>query len=158
MNWLDIVIFLLLALAVWDGWRNGVITQILGLIAVALGIFLAWRFGHTIGVGLGLEGVGATVAGFVIVLVVVIVAVVLIGRLTRGLFKVVGLGVFDKILGVVLSALKMFALAGLAVMLLEAVDPEGKVLTDSVKERSVMFGVVEGVNGVVFPAVESLFK
>lgn len=158
MNWLDIVIFLLLILAVWDGWRHGVITQVLGLVAVALGIFLAWRFGHSIGVGLGMEGVAATVAGFAIVLVVVIVAVVLIGRLTRGLFKVVGLGVFDKILGVVLSALKMFALVGLAVMLLEAVDPDGKVLTASTKERSTVFGIVEDVNAVVFPAVKSLFK
>ncbi|MDR2890241.1 MAG: CvpA family protein [Alistipes sp.] len=157
MNWLDIVIGLLLLVALWDGWRNGVVTQVLGLLAVGLGIFLAWRYGAGIGLWFGLDGVAATVVGFLAVLVVVVVGVVLIGRLTRGLFRVAGLGVFDNLLGVVFAVVKMFALVGLAVMLLEAVDIEGRVLSERVKEGSAMYGVVDAVNGVVFPAVKSLF-
>lgn len=158
MNWLDIIIFLLLLLALWDGWKHGVITQVLGLSAIALGVFLAWKYGSAIGAWFGLEGVVATVVGFIVVLVVVIVCVVLIGRLTRGLFKVAGLGVFDNILGVVFSVLKMFALIGLVVMAVEAADPKGKVLSEKTKHDSAMYGAVDSVNGVVFPAVKNLFR
>ncbi len=153
MNWLDIVIILLLIYAVWEGWRQGVITQVLGLAALALGIFLAWRSGAAIGGWLGMEGVVATVVGFVIVLVVVIVAVVLIGRLTKGLFKIVGLGIFDNILGVLFSMFKMLLIAGIVLMLIGAADPNGKVLTEKVKHGSVMYRAAIKTTEFIFPYV-----
>jgi membrane protein required for colicin V production len=158
MNWLDVVIVILLIFAVWEGWRQGVITQILGLAAVVSGIFLAWRFGHAIGSWLGMEGTAAAIAGFAIVLVVVVVAVVLVGRLTRGLFRIVGLGMFDNVLGVIFSALKMSVIVGLVMLLVEIADPEGRVVPESVKERSAMYGAVNRVNGVIVPFVKDIFK
>ncbi len=156
MNWLDIVIILLLVYAVWEGWRQGVITQILGLAALALGIFLAWRSGAAIGGWLGMEGVVATVAGFVIVLVVVIVAVVLIGRLTRGLFRIVGLGVFDNILGVLFSMFKMLLIAGIILMLIGAADPHGKALKKETTHSSVMYRAAIKTTDFIFPYVNLL--
>lgn len=158
LNWLDIVIFLLLLLAVWQGWRQGVITQILGLAALALGIFLAWRYGGAIGGWLGLEEMMARVVGFIVVLVVVIVGVVLIGRATRGLFRIVGLGVFDNLLGVVFSALKMALFVGLFMMVFEFFDPNGRVISEGVRGGSVMYGAVESVCNVVFPFIRDMFK
>ncbi len=158
MNWLDIVIILLLIFAVWEGWRQGAVTQILGLAALALGIFLAWRYGVAIGGLLGLEEPVARIAGFAIVLVVVIVGVVLIGRATRGLFRIVGLGVFDSILGVLFSALKMVVFVGLFMMLFEACDPDGRVISAGVREGSVMYGVVDSICDVVFPFVRDMFR
>ncbi len=59
------------------------------------------------------------------------------------------------ILGVPIS----FCIAGssLAVMLLEVVDPDGRILSDRVKERSPMFRAVDDVNGIVFSFVKDLF-
>jgi membrane protein required for colicin V production len=158
MNWLDIVIALLLLVAVVQGWRQGVVTQVLGLAALALGVFAAWRYGAEIGAWLGLEDIMARVVGFVVVLGVVIVAVVLIGRATRGVFRIVGLGMFDNLLGVLFSALKMALFVGLFMMLLEAVDPSGKVISEGVRSGSVMWGVVDGVCDHIFPMVQDMFK
>jgi membrane protein required for colicin V production len=156
MNWLDIVIGLLLVLAAWQGWRQGVIVQVLGLAAVGLGVVLAWRFGEEIGGMFGLEGVAARIAGFAVVLVVVIVAIIIPGWLARGLFRIVGLGVFDNILGVVFSALKMFAVVGLVVMLLDAVWVDA--IPRSVRHGSVLMRAVDAVNGVLFPYVKDVFN
>ncbi len=157
MNWLDIVIGLLLVLAVWQGWRQGVITQILGLAALGLGIVMAWRWGGTIGGWMGLDEATARVVGFVVVLVVVVLAVWLIGRVTRGLFRIVGLGAFDNVLGVVFSALKMALFVGLFMMVIDFFDPEGRVVTPGVRQGSVMYGFVEGVCDVVFPFLRDMF-
>lgn len=157
MNWLDIVIILLAIFAVWEGWRQGLVAQILGLAALALGLFLAWRHGGTIGGWIGLEDTPARVVGFAIVLVVVIVAVVLIGRATRGLFRIVGLGVFDNLLGVMFSLLKMALFTGLTIMLIEACDPAGRVISQRVKDGSVMYGAVDSICDAVVPFVSDLF-
>lgn len=158
MNWLDIVIGLLLVLAVWQGWRQGVVTQVLGLAALALGVFLGWKYGGSIGRWFGLEEVMARVVGFIIVLVVVILAVVLIGRLTRGLFRIVGLGIFDSFLGVLFSVLKMVVFTGLFMMLYEVCDPSGKVISENVREGSVMYGVVDEICDALFPVVRDMFR
>jgi membrane protein required for colicin V production len=156
MNWLDIVIIALLVYAVWEGARQGLIRQVLGLGALILGIYLAWTQGRAVGEMFGLEGLGATVAGFAVVLVVVIVVVALIGRLTRGLFKLVGLGIFDNLLGIVFSAFKMFLILGIIFMVIEGFDTKGKVLTDKVKNHSPMYRATTAVTGFVFPSIDLL--
>lgn len=156
MNWLDIVIFLLLAFAVWEGWKQGVITQLLGLAALVVGIFLAWRFGAQVGGMFGMEGTVATVAGFAIVLVVVILAVALVGRLTRGLFRIAGLGAFDRIIGVLFSMFKMCLIAGVILMLVEAADPDGKALKNEVTDNSLLYPTVMKVTDFVFPYIDLL--
>ncbi|MDR2882235.1 MAG: CvpA family protein [Alistipes sp.] len=157
MNWIDIVIGLLLVLAVWQGWRQGVITQILGLAALGLGVVMAWRWGGDIGGWMGLEQNTAWVVGFVVVLMVVVLAVWLIGRITRGLFRIVGLGVFDNVLGVLFSALKMALFVGLFMMVLDFFDPEGRVVTASVRQGSVVYRAVDGVCDVIFPFIKDMF-
>ncbi len=158
MNWLDIVIILLLAVAVWQGWRQGVITQILGLAALGLGILLALRWGGAIGGWMGLEEMTARVVGFVVVLVVVIIAVWLLGRVTRGLFRIVGLGMFDNLLGGLFSALKMVLFVGLFMMVFDFFDPEGEIIREEVRQGSVMYRIVDGVCDVVFPFVRDMFN
>jgi membrane protein required for colicin V production len=158
MNWLDIVMILLLALAVWQGWRQGVITQILGLAALALGIWLAWSHGGAIGSVMGLEGATARVAGFAVVLVVVIVAVVLIGRATRGLFRIVGLGVFDNLLGAAFSALKMALFIGLVVMVIDFFDPGLRLIPAGPRAGSAVWRAVDAICDAVFPVVRDRFR
>jgi membrane protein required for colicin V production len=158
MNWLDIIIVLLLAFAVWDGWRQGAVTQILGLAALGLGVWLGWQHGDVIGHWMGLEGNIALGAGFVTVLVVVVIAVVLIGWLTRGLFRVVGLGVFDNLLGVVLSALKMTLFVGLFIIFIGFCDPHGRLISHRVKEQSALYKVVDAVNGLMIPFVRDVIN
>ncbi len=157
MNWLDVVIALLLALAVWDGWRQGVVTQALGLAAFGLGIYAAWRFGGVAGGWFG-DAAWAGVAGFVVVFILVIISVMLIGRFTRGLFRVVGLGVFDSILGVIFSLLKMFVSVGLVVRIFDFFDPSGALISERVRAGSSLFQLIETVNGAIFPFIENMFK
>lgn len=158
MNWLDFLIILLLLFAVWEGWRQGVVTQVLGLAALGLGILLAWRHGGAIGSWMGLEAVLARIVGFVIVLVVVIAGVVVLGRATRGLFRVVGLGLFDNLLGVIFSCLKMILFVGIFLLIFEILDPDGHIISASTRLGSVMLRVVDGVCDTVFPFIREMFR
>jgi hypothetical protein len=82
------------------------------------------------------------------------VVVALIGRLTRGLFKLVGLGIFDNILGIAFSALKMLLVVGILFMVIEGFDTKGKVLTDKIKNRSPMYKTTTAVTGFIFPYID----
>lgn len=148
------MIGLLLLYAIWEGAREGLIRQVLGLAALILGIYFAWKMGGSVGAMFGLEGTPAVIAGFVTVLVVVIVAVALIARLTRGLFKLVGLGIFDNLLGIIFSVFKMLLVTGIILMVVEVFDTKGKLIDSRIKARSPMYRAATAVTGAVFPYLD----
>ena len=45
MNTIDLIVCLILALAVWNGWRQGFVMQICSLAGIVAGIWLASRYG-----------------------------------------------------------------------------------------------------------------
>ncbi len=49
MNTIDLIVCLVLALAVWNGWRKGFIVQAGSLVALVVGLWLALRFGKPVG-------------------------------------------------------------------------------------------------------------
>ena len=49
MNTLDLIVCLVLALAVWNGWRQGFVVQICSLAGIVAGIWIAARFGAQVG-------------------------------------------------------------------------------------------------------------
>ena len=50
MNTIDLIVCLILALAVWNGWRQGFVMQICSLAGIVAGIWLASRYGVYVGV------------------------------------------------------------------------------------------------------------
>ena len=79
MNTLDLIVCLVLALAVWNGWRQGFVVQICSLAGIVAGIWIAARFGAQVGGWLRLDDEVAAAGGFVTALVAVILVVAIAG-------------------------------------------------------------------------------
>lgn len=63
MNILDIIVWLALAVAVFNGWRKGFIGKLFSLAGLVGGIWLALGYGARCGEALHMEGTTAAVAG-----------------------------------------------------------------------------------------------
>ena len=86
------IVCLILALAVWNGWRQGFVMQICSLAGIVAGIWLASRYGVYVGEWLKLDETVSAAGGFVVVLLAVILLVAVAGRLVRKLFHFAGFG------------------------------------------------------------------
>lgn len=106
MNTIDFIICLVLALAVWNGWRQGFVMQVCSLAGIVAGIWLAARFGPQVGAWLRLDASAASAGGFVVVLIAALLVVGLVGRGLRRLFRFAGFGWADTLLGIAVSVLK----------------------------------------------------
>ena len=93
MNAIDLIVCLVLALAVWNGWRQGFVVQVCSLAGVVAGIWLAAHYGGRVGAWLELDGEFAAAGGFAAVLVAVVLAVAVAARLVRRLCRFAGLGI-----------------------------------------------------------------
>ncbi|MFC2070742.1 CvpA family protein [Chloroflexota bacterium] len=84
MNWLDITILVILAVATFYGLRKGLIKAVLSLVGLIVGVILAGRFYTALAERLTFisqEGVAEAIAFGAIVIVVMVVAAVLAGFL-----------------------------------------------------------------------------
>lgn len=108
---IDVIIGIFLVLAIWSGWKKGFVYQIVSLISVLVGIFVASRFWHVtfdfLHTKLDWDPNILKYVSMILTAVLVILAVIFIGKLISKLIEVTIFGVFDKILGALLSLLEM---------------------------------------------------
>ena len=114
----------MLALAVWNGWRQGFVVQICSLAGIVAGIWIAARFGAQVGGWLRLDDEVAAAGGFVTALVVVILVVAIAGRVVRKVFHFAGLGVADTLLGIAVSVLKYLLVLSVLFSAFDALNEE----------------------------------
>ena len=147
MNTLDLIVCLVLALAVWNGWRQGFVVQICSLAGIVAGIWIAARFGAQVGGWLRLDDEVAAAGGFVTVLVAVILVVAIAGRVVRKVFHFAGLGVADTLLGIAVSVLKYL-------LVFDALNEDYCLVGPRTIERSKSYKPVRWLSESIFPFLE----
>lgn len=140
MTIFDIVVCVIAAIAVFNGWRNGFAVQALGLAAIIIGLFVAARTGAEAGAKLGIDAGYATAAGFLIVFICVTGALLLLARLIRKLFRFAGLGMLDVLFGILLSLLKVALVLGILCSIFDKINNGAHFVPQSTLNRSVTYG------------------
>lgn len=113
MGIFDIIVSIVALVALVNGWRKGLITQLCSLIAVIGGIWLALEFGAEVGGLFGIEPRYAKAAGFLAIFLVVLILLAIVSRMVKKLFSFVGLGILDSIFGAMLSVAKVALIMGI---------------------------------------------
>jgi membrane protein required for colicin V production len=107
MNIFDIIVYLSLAWAVFNGWRRGFLLQMLSLLAVVAALFFATQYGseleRILGIDVGVQGV----VGFIVIFVAAMILIAVSGYVLRAVFRFAGLGAIDVLLGILFSVAKV---------------------------------------------------
>jgi membrane protein required for colicin V production len=110
MNTIDLIVILPLALAVISGYRKGFIIEIASLVAFVLAIIACLKFTHKL-----MEFIKPWTGdskwlpfiSYLIIFIIVYIIVLWIGKLLEKVIKIIQLGFFNRILGVIFSLLRM---------------------------------------------------
>lgn len=153
MNILDIILAIVLTFGAIQGFRKGIISQLCGVVGVVLGAWLAFKFGAKVGEWIGVEL--NNIVAYVIVFVVAILLAGLAGRIAESLLKVTGLGIINRLGGVVVSVVLSSLLLSLALGFFEQCNNLLHIVSPQYIEESVLSAYVEKVSDFVFPYLES---
>ena len=147
MNTIDLIVGLILALAVWNGWRQGFVMQICSLAGIVAGIWLASRW-------LKLDETVSAAGGFVVVLLAVILLVAVAGRLVRKLFHFAGFGIPDIVLGIAVSVLKYMLVLSVLFSAFDSLNEDYTLVGPQTIEKSKSYKPVMRLSEAVFPFLE----
>lgn len=154
INYFDLAAGAIILLLGLKGVINGFFKEVFGLVGIVGGIFIASRFGSSIGGYLNnaifnFDNEGAIgFTGFLFTLAIFWVLMILLGYAFKKLSKISGLGVYDRILGFVFGASKFFLIAAViahALYNIAALRPS----IDSFMNNSKLFPVLTSAGSVI---------
>ena len=158
MGIIDIVILLLVGIGVIQGLMKGAIRQLASIIGLVAGLLLARTlFGlvaERLAPVLNTSITIAQVISFVLIWVAVPLGCSLIASVLTKAFNAIHLGWLNRLAGALVGALKVLLLIGLAIHVLEYIDPKSEVITKTNKNASTLYIPVRNYSDLFFPMVK----
>jgi membrane protein required for colicin V production len=124
MNWIDIVIIVLVAMAALLGFREGAVRTASGFVGLALGVFLAGRFGDSFAESVFAGQTWGKVLAYIIIFGICAVCAGILGTIISKIVKATPLGWVDRLIGIIAGALSGVVTITVIIALLLAIFPE----------------------------------
>lgn len=156
MNVFDIIVYIALAWAVFNGWRRGFLLQMLSLLAVVAALYFAVQYGSELERILGLEVGVSGVVGFIAIFVAALIVISVGGYMLRAVFRFAGLGMADTLLGILFSVAKVGLIVSVLFSWFASVNKEYKWASQQKVEESHWFKPIAGVTDKLTPYFEEL--
>lgn len=155
MNWFDILVGILLLIAFINGYRKGLIMQLVGLATIILAAIFGGRLAEKILPDihrlLELSPNTARVLSFVLAFALIAIVLSLIGRLLQKFIDVVLLSFVNRLLGSVIALATMMLFLSILLNLVLMLDRNETVVDRKTRQESFFFERVEAVVPAIIP-------
>lgn len=160
-NWFDLTVGILLLIAVINGYRKGLIMQLVGLAILLLSALFGGRVAreilpHLTG-WINLSPEAARVLSFLLAFAAIAIALTLVGRFLQKFIDVVLLSFVNRLAGAVIAAGTMMLLLSILLNLFLLLNHNETVISPETKQESFFYPRIEAVVPAIVPHLNSRF-
>lgn len=156
MNFLDLLIVIPLIWFGYKGFRNGLVMELVSILSLIAGIYIAIRFSAWVGQQLGIKGEYAATISFIITFLAVLIVTYLLGKFIDGLVKKLSLGFLNRLGGLLIGLAKTALIAGLLIFIWNRIDKQQNILTPETRNHSLLFRPMENFSYAIWPVLDNL--
>ncbi|MGQ9619717.1 MAG: CvpA family protein [Bacteroidales bacterium] len=163
MNYIDILIVIILAIAMIKGFIEGFVKEVASLVALILGIWAAIKFSTFTAAKLhdyfDMTGKYVGIIAFIITFVVVVAAVHFTGLIIDKLIKAIALGFVNRLLGMVFGLFKSALILSVIFVILNTIDEYRPFLPKEKINQSMLYNPISDIAPALFPIIgEGVFS
>ncbi|HHX30982.1 MAG TPA: CvpA family protein [Bacteroidales bacterium] len=155
MNWFDLVMLFLLLIALVNGYRKGLVQQLVGLAIILLSAVFGGKLAAYIFPELDrfleLSPDLARVLSFILAFAAIAIVISLIGKLIQQLLSVILLSTVNRILGSIIAVGTLMFILSIILNLVLVLDKNETVISEETKKDSFFLERVEAVVPAVVP-------
>ena len=160
MTTIDIIILIALGAGVIIGFMKGFIRQLASILGLIVGLLAAKALYTSLAVKLcptvtDSMTVAQILAFFIIWIAVPLIFTLVASVLTKAM-EAVSLGWLNRLLGAGLGALKYLLLVSLVVCVIQFIDTDSQLISQTKKEESLLYYPMERFAGMFFPAAKEV--
>ena len=160
MTTIDIIILIALGAGVIIGFMKGFIRQLASILGLIVGLLAAKALYTSLAVKLCPtvtdSMTGAQILAFVIIWIAVPLIFTLVASVLTKAMEAVSLGWLNRLLGAGLGALKYLLLVSLVVCVIQFIDTDSQLISQTKKEESLLYYPMERFAGMFFPAAKEV--
>ncbi len=156
MNFLDLLIVIPLIWFGYKGFRNGLVMELVSILSLIAGIYIAIRFSAWVGQQLGIKGEYAATISFIITFLGVLIITYLLGKFIDGLVKKLSLGFLNRLGGLLIGVFKTALIVGLLIFTWNRIDKQQNILKPETRNHSLLFRPMENISYAIWPLLNSL--
>ena len=142
MIFFDIITLAVVGWMIYKGYKDGLVSQFLGLLGICLSVFFAVNYGETVGNMLSIDAQYASITGFVIIFVGALLAIFLLSKLITGTLSLIKLEWLNSILGSIFAVIKGLVILGMLYAAVFALNARTKTVEPEEFDSSISFNIV----------------
>lgn len=159
MTTIDIIILIALGAGVIVGFMKGFIRQLASILGLIVGLLAAKAY-TSLAVKLCPTVTDSMTVAQILAFVIIWIAVPLIFTLVASVLtkalEAVSLGWLNRMLGAGLGALKYLLLVSLVICVIQFIDSDSQLISQTKKEQSLLYYPMESFAGIFFPAAKEV--
>ena len=160
MTTIDIIMLIALGAGVIIGFMKGFIRQLASILGLIVGLLAAKALYTSLAVKLCPTVTDSMTVAQILAFVIIWIAVPLIFTLVASVLtkamEAVSLGWLNRLLGAGLGALKYLLLVSLVVCVIQFIDTDSQLISQTKKEESLLYYPMERFAGMFFPAAKEV--
>ncbi len=158
MNIIDVILCIPLLWAGYKGFSKGLIIELASLASLILGIFGGVYFSdYTAGYLSDKFEISTryiNIIAFSVTFILIVIGVIFIGKLAEKLAKVIAMGFFNKLGGLIFSVLKYAFILSIILLLINSFDTDESIMTKENKNNSVLYKPISVIAPTVIPKLK----
>jgi membrane protein required for colicin V production len=161
MGFLDIILGVLLAFALYKGIRNGLFVELASLVSLLAGIYFAIKFSSFIKEILAgfvkWNPNTIQVLAFVLTFILVVIGISLLGKFLTGIADFAFLGWLNKIGGGFFRVLKTILIIGIVFKVFEKINYHNFLAKKETLDKSIFYNPIQKTSGFMYPSIENWY-
>lgn len=162
MHWIDITLLIPLLLALWRGFRRGLVLELSTLIGLFLGIFAGIRFSSyaadILQSKLEIESAHLPILSFAVTFLAVVIAVFILGKVLERIIKIMALSLLNKLAGALFSLSKVALILAIILVLFSRFNADFEWVDQTQLSQSVSYTVLSELGELILPEFEKAME
>jgi len=158
MNFLDIILIIPIIWLAYKGFKKGLIIELTSLLALVLGVYLAYYFSDyaadflrdTFDVGKKYM----PIISFALTFIVVVIAVFIIGKMLEKFVDIILLGFINKIAGSFFGILKAVFILSIIIYIINGFDHNHNIISNKLRDNSLLYNPISSVAEIILPKLD----
>jgi len=160
MNVLDIILLILILAATISGFTKGFFVELASVLAIILGVWAGIAFSGTVQVWLSKmvdwSAMSIKLVAFIIIFLMIVILVHLVANLFEKGIRAIALGIFSRLAGAVLGALKgAFILSVLFIVVTKIESYTTTIIPEQLKKESKLYAPIEKLAPNIIPFLKN---
>ncbi len=155
MNFLDIIFIIPIIWLAYKGFKKGLIIELTSLVALVLGVYLAYYFSnYTADFLRDMFNVGEkymSIISFTLTFIVVVISCYIVGKMLEKFVDIIMLGFLNKIVGSFFGILKAVFVLSIIIYIINSYDQNQNIISKKLRDNSILYNPISSVAEIILP-------